>query len=42
MSPQRDHFAQHSQTVAEKTNFTAFSVVPTHWNFADPQTSAVR
>src|SRR5205814_5722037 len=42
MSSQRDHLAQHAQTVAEKANFTALSVVPTHWNFADPQTGPMR
>jgi hypothetical protein len=42
MSAQRDHFAQHAQAVAQKTNFTAFSVVPTHWNFANPQTGPMR
>src|SRR5206468_8936577 len=42
MSSQRDHLAQHAQTVAEKANFAALSVVPTHWNFADPQTGPMR
>src|SRR5882757_11119004 len=42
MSAQRDHFAQHSQAVAQKTNFASFSVVPTHWNFANPQTGPMR
>ena len=39
---QRDHFAQHAQTVAQKANFAALSVVPTHWNFANPQTGPMR
>src|SRR5438045_7944200 len=39
MNAQRDHLAQHAQAVAEKINFAAFGVVPTHWNFAHPQTS---
>src|SRR6266550_1545532 len=39
---ERDHFAQHAQAVAQKTNFAAFSVVPTHWNFANPQTGPIR
>jgi len=42
MSAQRDHFAQHAQTVAQKTNFAALSVVPTHWNFANPQIGPMR
>ena len=39
---QRDHLAQHAQAVAEKTNFAAFGMVPTHWNFANPQTGPMR
>src|SRR5712691_13498259 len=39
---QRDHLAQHAQTVAQNTNFAAFSVVPTHWHFTHPQTGPMR
>src|SRR4029077_12992715 len=39
---QRDHFAQHAQTVAEKANFAALSVVPAHWNLANTQTGLMR
>src|SRR5512132_2962238 len=42
MSAQRDHFAQHAQTVAQKANFAALSVVPRHWNFANPQIGPMR
>src|SRR4030095_6763590 len=42
MSSQRDHFPQHAKAVAEKTNFTAFGMVPPRWNFADPQTGPMR
>src|SRR6478752_7446155 len=39
---QRDHLAQHAQAVAEKTDLAAFGMVPTHWNFADPQPGPMR
>src|SRR5205823_4853000 len=42
MSAQRDHFPQHAQTVAQKANFAALSMVPTHWNFANSQTGPMR
>src|SRR5262245_61629136 len=42
LRPQRDHFAQHAQTIAKETYFAAFGMVPTHWNFADPQTGSMR
>src|SRR4029453_1156912 len=39
---QRNHLPQHAKAVAEKANFTAFGMVPTHWNFANPQTRSMR
>jgi hypothetical protein len=33
---------QHAQTVSEKTNFTAFGMVPPHGNLAKPQTGPMR
>src|SRR6266496_5720493 len=37
-----DHFSQHSQAVAEKANFTPFSVVPADRNFPNAQSGAMR
>ena len=42
MKAQRDHFAQHAQTVAEKTHFASFGVVPADRNLTDTQTGAMR
>src|SRR5262249_23370387 len=39
---QPDYFAQHLQAVAEEINFAALGMVPSDWNFADAQTSALR
>src|SRR5467141_4178377 len=39
---QRDHFTQHSQAIAKKTNFTTFSVIPAHRNFTDSQSGMLR
>jgi hypothetical protein len=38
---QRDHFAQHSQAVAKKTNFASFGVIPADWNFPNAQSGAL-
>src|SRR4029077_6461194 len=39
---QRDHFAKHAQAVAEKADFAALGMVPSHWNFANLQTGPMR
>src|SRR5437764_14924285 len=39
---QRDHFAQHSQAIAKKTDFATLSVVPAHRNFTDSQSGMLR
>src|SRR5438105_15329471 len=39
---QRDHFTQHSQAVAKKTNFASFSVIPAHRNLTDSQSGMLR
>src|SRR5919108_1951518 len=38
---QRYHFAQHAETVAEKTHFSSFRVIPAHRDLADTQTGAM-
>src|SRR6266536_1641577 len=40
--PQRDHFPQHPQAVAEKTNFASLSVIPAHGNLPDSQAGTLR
>src|SRR5437667_12088138 len=39
---QRDHFAQHSQAIAKKTDFATLSVVPAHRNFTGSQSGTLR
>src|SRR5438552_13917544 len=39
---QRDHFAQHSQAIAKKTDFATLSVVPAHRNFTGSQSGMLR
>jgi hypothetical protein len=39
---QRDHFSQHPQAIAKKTNFASFSVIPADGNFSNAQSGAVR
>jgi hypothetical protein len=39
---QRDYFTQHSQAIAEKTDFATLSVVPAHRNFTDSQSGMLR
>src|SRR5947208_9968833 len=39
---QRDHFPQHSQAIAKKTDFATLSVVPAHRNFTDSQSGMLR
>ena len=38
---QRDHFAQHRETVVNYADLASFGVIPTHRNFAEPQSAAV-
>src|ERR1700730_1184383 len=39
---QRDHFTQHSQAIAKKTDFATLSMVPAHRNFTDSQSGMLR
>src|SRR5437870_3938014 len=39
--PQRDHLAQHADTIVNEVNFAAFGVVPAHRYFLQTQAGAL-